>query len=268
LVLFFKKELLPSFGASMPDPLKQRLAKGEVLIGTFVKTPSPAIVEVLCLTALDCLCLDAEHAPFDRGSLDLCIMAARAAGRDVLVRIPSPAPEHMLNALDCGATGIVVPHVRSAAEARDAVRAAQYGHGGRGYAGSSRAAGYTTLPMAAHLAASAARTVVVLQIEDPEAIEAIDDIAAVPGVDALFVGRVDLTVAYGAASQDDARVVAAVEAVCAAGLRHGRRIGMFLARIEDVALWQGKGASLFLLGSDHGFLLAGAADLLRRAGRP
>jgi 2-keto-3-deoxy-L-rhamnonate aldolase RhmA len=251
----------------MAQNFKERLAEGDMLVGTFIKTPSPIIVEVLSMTALDCLCLDAEHAPFDRGTLDQCIFAACAAGKDVLVRIPSALPEHILNALDCGATGIVVPHVRSAEEAREAVRASHYGAGGRGYAGSSRAAGYTSRSMSAHQAASAARTVVVLQIEDTEAIEAIDEIAEVPGVDALFVGRADLTVAYGAQSQDDPRVVAAVEKICAAGQAHGRRVGMFLARVEDAPFWREHGASLFLLGSDHSFLLAGAADLLRRAGR-
>ncbi len=251
----------------MARSFKEKLAAGEMLVGSFVKTPAPIIVEVLSMTALDCLCLDAEHAPFDRGTLDSCIFAARAAGKDVLVRVPSAAPEHILNALDCGATGVLVPHVRSADEARAAVRASHYGAGGRGYAGSSRAAGYTSLSMAAHQAASAARNVVILQIEDPEAIDCIDDIAAVPGVDALFVGRADLTVAYGAQSQDDARVVAAVEKVCDAGGKHGRPVGMFLARVEDAPAWHARGACLFLLGSDHGFLLSGAADLLRRAGR-
>jgi 2-keto-3-deoxy-L-rhamnonate aldolase RhmA len=252
--------------------LKERLAARELLVGTFVKTPSPMVVEVLGLTALDCLCLDAEHAPFDRLAIDGCVLAARAMGMDVLVRIPSAAPEHILNALDCGATGIVVPHVRSAEAARAAVRAAHYGAsrdgGGRGYAGSSRAAGYTTRAMADHLAGSAARTVVILQIEDPEAIDAIDEIAQVKGVDALFVGRVDLTVAYGAASQDDPKVLLAVEAVCAAGLKHGRTVGMFLARVGDVPGWAAKGASLFLLGSDHGFMLSGAAALVAQVKAP
>jgi 2-keto-3-deoxy-L-rhamnonate aldolase RhmA len=252
---------------AVSDTFKQRLAAGELLVGSFVKTPSPVIVEVLALTDLDCLCLDAEHAPFDRGTIDLGILAARAAGKDVLVRIPSGSPDHGLNALDCGATGIVVPHVRSADEARALAQASHYGAGGRGYAGSSRAAGYTTRTMAAHLAASAARSTVIVQIEDPEAIDAIDAIAQVPGIDALFVGRVDLTVAYGADSQDDPRVIEAVEAVCDAGRRHARPVGMFLSRPEDIAKWHAKGANLFLLGSDHGFLLAGAAELLRRSGR-
>jgi len=244
--------------------LKQRLAAGERVVGTFVKTPSSIVIEVLGLTGLDCLCLDAEHAPFDRIAIDGCALAARAAAMPMLVRVPTASPEHILNALDCGATGVVAPHIRSAAEAEAFTRACRYGHGGRGYAGSSRAAGYTTRSMAQHLEASAAEMVAIAQIEDPEAIDAIDAIAQVDGIDALFVGRVDLTVAYGAASQDDPRVVAAVERVCEAGRRHGRPVGMFLAQIEDVPLWADKGASLFLLGSDHAFLLAGAADLIAR----
>lgn len=247
--------------------LKARLSAGDLTVGTFVKTPSPIVVDVLALTGLDCLCLDAEHAPFDRASLDLCIMAARAAGMPVLVRPPSARPEHILNALDCGAAGVILPHIRSAQAAQAAVRCCQYGPDGRGYAGSSRAAGYTTKSMADHLADSAKQTIVILQIEDPEAVEAIDEIAQTPGVDALFVGRVDLTVAYGAPTQDHPQVIAAVEAVCAAGRRHSRTVGMFLGRVEDTPMWREKGASFFLLGSDHGFMLAGAADLLARAGR-
>ena len=245
--------------------LKARLARGDVIVGTFVKTPSPIVVEVLGLTELDCLCLDTEHAPFDRGTLDSCLLAARASRMDVLVRVPSAAPEHILNALDCGATGIVVPHVRSAEEARACVRASHYGPGGRGYAGSSRAAAYATTPMTRFLAESATHTVVVAQIEDPEAVDDIEAIAAVPGIDALFIGRVDLTVGYGASSLDDPRVVAAVEAVCQAGRRAARPVGMFLSRISDVAQWRAKGATLFLLGSDHSFLMSGAAALLRDA---
>lgn len=245
-------------------PFKDRLAAGDLLVGTLVKTPSPLVVEVLSLAALDCLCLDAEHAPFDRMQLDLCLLAARAARKPVLVRLPSAAPEHILNALDCGATGVVVPHVRSAAEAEAVARAAHFGPGGRGYAGSTRAAGYTTVPMAQHQANSAKGVVVVAQIEDPEAVQEVEAIAAVTGVDALFVGRVDLTVGYGADSQDDPRVVAAVERVCAAGLAVAKPVGMFLARVDDVAYWRERGASLFLLGSDHSFLLAGAGELVRR----
>jgi len=240
---------------------KARLRAGERIVGTWMKTPSPIIAEVLSLTDLDCLCLDAEHAPFDRAAIDGCIFAARAAGKPVLVRTPSAAPEHILNALDCGADGVVLPHIRSVAEAEAAARASHYGPGGRGYAGSSRAARYTRSSIVEHRARSAG-TIVIAQIEDPEAVDAIDAIAAVQGIDALFIGAVDLAVGYGADSVDDPRVVQAVERICAAGLRHGRTTGLFVPRPADVAHWAQQGASLFLLSSDHAFLMQGAAALM------
>ena len=241
---------------------RDRLRAGDLLAGTWIKTPHAHVVEVLSLSALDVLVLDAEHAPFDRASLDACIMAARAGGKTVLVRPASSAHEHILNALDCGADGVIVPHVRSADEAREIVRACHYVPGGRGFAGSSRAAGYTTLGMAKHREA-AKDVVVIAQIEDVEAVDAIDDIAQVEGIDALFIGRADLTISYAVDTPDHAEVVSAVERICAAGNTAGRTVGMFLGRVGDVAEWRAQGASLFILQSDHDFLLKGAESLVK-----
>lgn len=246
--------------------LKQRLAAGEALWGSFLKTPSPILVEVMASAGLDLLCLDAEHAPFDRLAIDGCIMAARAAGLPPLVRTPTAAHEHILNALDCGADGVLLPHIRSAGEAADAVAAAHYGRGGRGYAGSSRAATYGQTSIADHAAASAARTTVIAQIEDVEAVEAVGEIAAVPGLDALFVGRIDLTIALGETDPDSAAVIEAVERVLDAGRARGIPVGMFVPRDTDVAHWRAKGAGLFLQGSDHAFMRAGARAARAAAG--
>lgn len=242
---------------------RSRLRACETLAGTWVKTPHPHVVEVLALSPLDCLVLDAEHAPFDRTNLDLCLMAARAGGKPVLVRPASAEHSHILNALDCGADGVVLPHIRSVAEAKEAVRACHYRPGGRGYAGSSRAAGYGTLGMAA-TRAKADGVIVIAQIEDVEGVEAVEAIAAVPGIDCLFIGRADLTISYGAETPDDPRVVAAVSRIVAAGRATGVATGMFLPRIEDVPQWREAGASLFLLQSDQDFLRAGADALAAR----
>jgi 2-keto-3-deoxy-L-rhamnonate aldolase RhmA len=246
--------------------LKERLASGDTLWGSFLKTPSPILVEVLASAGLDLLCLDAEHAPFDRAGIDLCVMTARANALPVIVRTPTAAPEHILNALDCGADGVLLPHIRSAEEAHAAVTAAHYGRGGRGYAGSSRAAGYglTTIPR--HLAASTQRTVVIAQIEDVEAVEAVEEIAAVQGLDSLFVGRIDLTIALGETDPDAPAVLAAVERVLAAGQAAKVPVGMFVPRDSDVPSWRAKGARLFLQGSDHIFLRAGARASRSAAG--
>ena len=246
--------------------LKSRIAAGDALLGTFLKTPHPHIVEVLASGGLDCICIDAEHAPFDRRDIDSCIMAAQLGGLPVLVRTPNSSAEQILNALDCGADGVLVPHVRSAAEARAVALSAHYAPGGRGYAGSSRAAGYGTKSMPDHKAASAARTIIIAQIEDAEALDAIDAIVAVEGIDALFIGRIDLTVSLGCESPDDLVVIAAVERIVAACVAAGRPVGMFVARPSDVAMWREKGATLFLLGSDHGFVREGARTLRATTG--
>ena len=94
--------------------LRERLRARDLLSATWVKTPHPHVVEVLALSELDALVLDAEHAPFDRAALDACLLAARAGGKPVLVRPESASPAAILQALDGGADGVVVPHIRSA----------------------------------------------------------------------------------------------------------------------------------------------------------
>ena len=239
---------------------REKLRASELLAGTWIKTPHPHVAEVLSFSSLDCLVLDAEHAPFDRAALDLCILAARAGGKTVLVRPQSASHEQILNALDCGADGVILPHIRSAADAEDAVKACHYVSGGRGYAGSSRAAGYATKGMAKHRA-DAKDVTIIAQIEDIEGVDNIEAIAAVDGIDALFIGRADLTISYAAETPDDTIVMDAVDRVVAAGKAAGRTTGMFLGRVGDVGIWREKGASLFILGSDHDFLLQGAAKL-------
>lgn len=243
-------------------PFRDRVRAGDLLAATWIKTPHPHVAEVLAHSPLDALVIDAEHAPFDRAALDLAILAARAGGKPVLVRPASSDPTHLLQALDGGADGVVVPHVRSAAEAEAIALACHYRPGGRGYAGSTRAAGYTSIGMAAHRMA-AKNITVIAQIEDAEALDDIEAIAAVDAIDALFIGRADLTISLGAATSDDPVVVEAVERICAAGRAAGRSIGMFLARPADVPQWRERGASLFILASDQEFLLRGAAALAR-----
>jgi 2-keto-3-deoxy-L-rhamnonate aldolase RhmA len=241
---------------------RRRLLSGEELIGTFFKTPSAMLAEVIGSTALDVVCIDTEHSPFDRAALDACLLALRAAGKPALVRVPGASPEHLLNALDCGATGVVVPHVRSAAAAAAVARAARYGAEGRGYAGSTRAAAYGTRTLAQNLAEAREQTTVIAQVEDLEALDCIDDIAAVEGVDALFIGMMDLTVALGAPGPDAAPVTEACERILSAAARHGRRVGLFTPRTAELPDWRTKGASLFLLASDHALLRHGTEALL------
>lgn len=239
---------------------RARLTGGDPLIGTFVKTPSPIICEVLALARLDAVCLDAEHAPFGRLEIDGCVAALRAADQPSLVRVTADTATDIRNALDSGATGILVPHVASVDQADAIVRAAHFGDGGRGYSGSTRAAAFTAKSMRDHLDDSRAQTAVIVQIEDLAALDSVAAIAAVDGVDCVFIGRIDLAVAMGK-DPFDPEVVNAVAAICAAGRAAGTAVGMFSPSVDDLPRWRAAGANLFLLGSDQGFVLSGARQL-------
>ena len=218
------------------------------------------ICEVLGRSDLDLICIDAEHSPFDRKDVNDCVLALNHVGKPSLVRIPANRPEHILNALDCGATGILVPHVITGDDANALAGNAHFGSG-RGYAGSTRAAGYGARKMAEHKAKSAESTTVVAQIEDAEALSNIDDILSTEAIDAFFIGRADLSVSLGAESPNEPQVIEAVEMICRKGKEAGATIGMFTEDLLELPKWRAAGASLFLLGSDHGFMLSGASSL-------
>ena len=212
------------------------------------------------LTDLDVICVDTEHAPFGRLETDLCIGALRAADMPSLVRVANDSSTEIRSALDSGASGILVPHVTSAEQATAIVTAAHFGDGGRGFAGSPRAANYTTKSMSDHIRDSRERTTIVLQIEDIAALPHVAQIAAVDGVDALFVGRADLSVAMEKSVMDK-DVITTVQDICVAAQSVGTTVGMFTPELGEISDWRDRGASLFLLSSDQSMLLAGANGL-------
>ena len=240
------------------EGFRERVMNGTPLAGTFMKTPAVDVLEVLILGGLDFVCLDAEHAPFDRAALNALCAVARAARFPVLVRVPSGSAEQIGMALDAGADGIVVPHVTDAATAERVARAARFGAGGRGYAGSTRWAGFATRTMP-DLLAAAAETLVIAQIEDPEAVEAVDEIAATPGIDALFLGPADLSVGYGHDRQDNDDVARAYARSGQAARANGRA---FMTFVPDAAraraMHAEHGVSVFFIASEHAWMLQGA----------
>lgn len=230
----------------------------EMLVGTFVKTPDPAVFEVLARSSLDFVVLDAEHAPFDRRDINVCVLAAREGNLPVIVRVPSGDAVWLQQALDVGASGVIVPHVRTPAEAQDIVRLSHFGPGGRGYAGSTRAADYTRRNIPTHLEISAKSVIVVAQIEDNEAINHSFDIAAVNGIDGVFIGPVDLSISMGKTSPGDDNVRRAMEQVAADVRRAKKAVGTFVNNSSDIDNYRSLGLSFVLVRSDQSFMLGGA----------
>ncbi len=232
------------------------------MIGTFVETTSPHVVEVLGRSGLDYLILDREHTPFVRHDLDLAMLAARAVHCPLLVRVPDTRADTLLAALDLGAAGVLAPHVRSVADATQVVAACRYRDGTRsappGHDGDDGALALTMPELVQQADAAAA---VLCQIEDRDAVDAVAGIAALDGLDCLFIGRADLTLSYGASTLTDPAVVTAVERVCAAGRAAGRAVGIALPDLRDLAAYEALGVTLFLIGSDQAMLRAEGAAL-------
>ena len=243
---------------------RKRMLAGEILAGTFVKTPALELIEVLALSGLDFVCLDGEHSPFDRGRMDACLAVARALDFPTLVRVGSGTAENILQALDSGAVGIVVPHVIDAGKARDIARWARFGLYGRGYAGSTRWAGYGQRPMSEVLELSKQETVVIAQIEEPEAVDASEEIAAVEGIDGLFVGPADLTVAFGAGKDAAAKLEEAFASVGRAAKAAGKACMSLVTDIETAARWRSRGLSMFFYNSEQGLMLSAAKEAAGR----
>lgn len=238
--------------------LKQRMQSGEQLLGTFVKTPNVEVIELLNLAGLDFAVLDAEHAACDRRDIDVCMAVARALDFPLLVRVVEGTHAAILQALDAGAVGIVVPHVDSVEKAQTIAKAARFGNGGRGYAGSTRWANYTTRSMADNLKRSQDETIVIGQIEEPEAVDAIEAIVAVEGLDAVFIGPADLTVGYGETNVDNQKLKDAMARVGHAARKAGLNYATWVPNPQSAKALSEYGFTVFVIGSEHSWLLQGA----------
>ncbi|MGK6314116.1 HpcH/HpaI aldolase family protein [Neorhizobium sp. DT-125] len=235
-----------------------RFKAREQLLGAFVKTPTGHASEILGRAGFDFVVIDEEHAPIDRVITDQILLACRASGIAGLVRVPSSAPSAIQSVLDCGATGVLVPHVASVETARAVVAASRYRGGARGFSNSPRAGGYGATGMWAHIEAQDREIAVLAMIEDRAAIDVIEDIVAVDGLDGIFIGRGDLTVSLGARSASEAVVKDAVARIMTAARNAGKPICVMIGAVEETEPFRADGASAFIVSSDQGLLRSSA----------
>jgi 2-keto-3-deoxy-L-rhamnonate aldolase RhmA len=248
-------------------PMKTRLAAGETLFGTFLTLGSPLAAESLGLAGFDWLLVDLEHGGGDESQLLGQLLGASAAGVHALVRVETDSRGRTARALDAGVEGVMCPQVNSVEEAEAWASALHYGPAGsRGIALFHRGARFGTDPDAIEHAR--ARTLGVAQIESPEAVEACEEIAAIEGIDVLFVGPSDLSYSMGIFRQfDDPRFRAAIERIVAAASTAGKTAGVFLSSVDGVPAAIADGFRMIAIGSDGGYMMqaAGAALTTARA---
>lgn len=177
---------------------KSIIKSGGLAIGTYVWLADPAIVEIIGLAGFDAAFIDMEHTSFDMRTVEEMIRAADLVGVTSIVRVPDNNEKTILRILDMGAQGIQVPHIANRQDAEAAVQAVKYPPlGERGVSGASRAARYGALSLAEHVATSNDQTLLAVMIEDVGALNEIEAIAAVPGVDVVAIGPADLSRSLG-----------------------------------------------------------------------
>lgn len=247
----------------MPTTFRQRFLSGERLLGTLLSIPAGTVAEILADTGFDWLFLDAEHGPLEVTELQtiLQVVSRRIA---CLVRVPSQNEIPIKRTLDLGAAGIIVPQVNSASEAERIVQLSRYAPLGARGVGIARASSYG-LNLQPYVASANDTTTVVVQAEDIRAVENIEEIVKVPGVDGVLVGPYDLSASMGLMGQiDHPDVVAAIDHVTNACQAADMKLGIFGVTSDSIRTYRDRGFTLLVAGVDTIILGHGAAELLHQ----
>jgi 4-hydroxy-2-oxoheptanedioate aldolase len=245
--------------------LRERWAAGLPARGVWSTLPDPVVAELLGRAGYDYVCVDLQHGMTGPGTVLPVLQALRPTPATVLVRVPGPDPEAMMRALDLGADGVVVPMVDTPEQAAAAVAACTYPPGGVRSWGPMWGDVDGGAPTPAQ--ADAARIVVVM-VETAAGLANADAIAAVPGVDAVYVGPNDLALSLGHGRETyltSSAVHAALDRVVAATTAAGTVTGLHCATPEMAAYWRDRGVGMLTVATDTTLLRTGSADALRRA---
>ena len=240
------------------NKIKQALKKGQSVVGTMVvELRQPAVMQLLANAGFDFVIIDNEHGPFNIETIAELSRAAIYAGLTPVVRIPDLAYPYIAQPLDSGAQGIMQPRVYDAAQVRQAVEMMKYPPLGR--RGSALSRGYTKFKSGSTAAAMEAvnqETILFVQIETREAIDNIDEILAMPGVDVAFVGPNDLSIALGIPGQLDAPEMRdALNEVIGACARHNKYPALHINNLDLAVKWAKKGMRILTCMSETGLMV-------------
>lgn len=247
----------------MADNFRSRLASGHVLLGTMVTLSTPATAEILADLGFDWLFIDGEHGPLETGEI-LAILQAVGDRVACIVRVPEADEIPIKKVLDLGATGIIVPQVNTAEQAARAVRFARYAPAGERGVGVARAHGYG-MKFQEYITVANDQTVVIVQAEHKQAVENMESIVQVPGIDAVLLGPYDLSASLGKMGQvEDPEVTGAIDQVTATCRQANIPLGYFGIAAEAVQPYMERGYTLIVAGVDTLLLGTAARKMLEK----
>lgn len=244
--------------SSLHNGFRARLLARDWVAGTFINLGSPLTAEIAGRAGFDWLMIDQEHGPGSDETLLAQLQAISGTPATAVVRIAANETVRFKRVLDLGAGGVMVPYVSTEAEAKAAVAAVRYPPRGiRGVSKFNRAAGFGQ-DFEDYFAHAHERVVTIVQIETVEALNHLDAIASVDGVDALFVGPLDLSTNLGVPGEfDHPKVVDARKQVAEACRKAGKAAGLLLASPAAIPAAREEGFTLIALSSDGGAVATG-----------
>ena len=244
----------------------QRLRHNDLLLGTMLTLPSPELAEIISSCGYDWLFMDGEHG--NLSTLDWQRMLQAVAGRSAaIIRVATNSEREIKKILDIGADGIIAPQVNTADEARHVVACCKYPPQGIRGVGLARAQGYGR-DFAEYMETANDSIAVIVQAEHIDAVNNIDEIVQVEGIDAVFIGPYDLSASMGLMGQvEHPEVVEAIDRVGHACQQRDISLGYFGTSAESVQDYVHKGYHLICAGTDAGFVVGGAEDTLEKLRR-
>jgi len=245
-----------------PSRVLRKLRAGQVASCVKLNLADARVAEIAASSGVDCVWFCREHVPNDLHATEDMVRACKASGADSLVRVPRGSYSDLVHPLEMDATGIMVPHVMSAADARQVARQTRFHPIGRRPLDGGNADGdYCRIPVGDYIAQANRERFVIVQIEDPEPLDELDAIAAVEGIDMLFFGPGDFSHAIGKVGQLDApEVVAARRRVAQAALQH-RKFAGTVGSAANLATLVAEGYRFVNIGADVTLLTAGFAGI-------
>ncbi len=242
------------------NKVRMALKRGETVIGTMVtEMRSPAIALLFAHAGFDFMFIDMEHGAYSIETVADIIKVARLADIVPLVRVPDGVYHLIARVLDAGAMGVMVPRVETREQVEQAVAALRYPPvGERGCSTSKGNSDYQGGPLWEFTRHANEHILAVMQIERKAAIEHIDELLSVPGVDVALIGPSDLTLSLGAPNPQDPAVQEAIQKVIEAGRRHGVATGIHLRNVEQLKVWRERGMTMLTYSTDLDLILSGA----------
>lgn len=238
------------------ETFKSKLDSGKTLLGTFQQIPAGDVTEIIGFAGIDFVIIDTEHGMFGVDSAIHLVRACDAVGIASLIRVPHLTPSLITQALDFGASGVMVPMIQNRSSAELAVSAAKYHPDGtRGVCPFMRAASYYALDNPDYYKSANAGTAIVLQIEGREGIANLDEILEVPDVDGIFIGPFDLSQSLGIPGQvTDIRVINALKDIIKRASGKGIAVGNFAVTLEQANYYIQQGVRFLAYSTDTAML--------------